>query len=270
LFGGGTQEASTTQPSKFPQELVELIISHLIHDKRTLLACSMTSYSWYIAAVPHLHHTLTTDNDPLSNGANGKYLWPRPLRKSYNLGLLPLVKQLRIRSGERPFNEFAPKKLGWRALAYFSALTNLQELGIDYLQVSSFMPNIRRYFGHLSPTLRFLALKEPEGSCRQILYFIGLFPNLQDLKLHYTVPRDELESTADPTLVPLSVPPLRGRLTLTCFTREKLVKEMISLFGGLHFCQMDLFGVKCVRLLLDACAGTLETLRLYPTDACGE
>jgi hypothetical protein len=129
------------------------------------------------------------------------------------------------------------------------------------------MPNIQQYFGHLSPTLQFLALREPKGSCRQILYFIGFFPNLQDLRLHYTIPRDEQESTADATLVPLSIPPLRGRLTLTRFTREKLMEEMILLFGGLRFRQMDLFRVKCVRLLLDACADTLETLKLYPTDA---
>ena len=31
----------------------------------------------------------------------------------------------------------------------------------------------------LSPTLRFLALRAPTGSSRQIWYFIGLFPNLQ-------------------------------------------------------------------------------------------
>jgi hypothetical protein len=33
---------------------------------------------------------------------------------------------------------------------------------------------------------------------------------------------------------------------------------------------MGLFWVKCIRLLLDACAETLETLRPYPTDQYGE
>jgi hypothetical protein len=266
-------EAPTTHPSsiaKLPQELVDLIISHFIYDKRTLLACSTMCYSWYIAAVPHLHHTLTTDNHHPHYESGKEHPWPRPLRESYNLGLLPLVKQLRIRLKDPDYNKFSPKQLGWRALAYFSALTNLQELGIDCLQVPDFIPDIHLYFGHLLPTLRFLALKEPKGSSRQILYFIGFFPNLQDLKLQYTVPRDEQESTAGATLVPLSIPPLRGRLTLTCFTREKLVKEMISLFGGLRFRQMDLFEVKFLQLLFDACADTLETLRLYPTDASRE
>ena len=265
FFCGDTPEMSTARSSKLPLELVEMIVSYLIYDKRSLLACSKTCYLWYLAAVPHLHHSLTTDDH---NHRSKKYAWPAPLHRSYNLGLLPFVKRFRIRMGN--YDEFTPGWLGIRTMRRFSALTNLQELGIDNLQVSKFMPRIRRSFGHFSPTLRFLALKEPKGSSRQILYFIGLFPNLQDLKLHYDFPKDEKESTADATLIPLSIPPLRGRLTLTCFTREKLVRDMIALFGGLRFSRMEVFRVECVQLLLNACAETLETLRLYPTDEYGE
>jgi len=233
----------------------------------------MTCYSWYIAAVPHLHHSLSTDDDN-SHWNDRKYLWPRPLRKSYKLGLLPLIKRFRIRQGNNrdylDYMKFTPKKLSRCTLRYFSALMNVQELGIDFLQVSSFMPNIQRCFGHFSQTLQFLALREPNGSCRQILYFIGLFPNLQDLKICYHFPIHEQETTADATLIPLSIPPLRGRLTLTYFTRKKLVKDMITLFEGLRFRCMDLFSVNCVQLLLDACTETLETLRLYPSDLYGE
>ena len=264
FFCGGTPEVSASRSSKLPPELVEMIIFYLIYDMRSLLACSMTCYLWYNATVPHLHHSLTTDNDKRYK----KYRWPMPLHRSYNLGLLPFVKRFRIRLGDH--DEFTPRWLSRCTMRRFSALTNLQELGIDHLQVSKFMPKIRRFFGHFSPTLRFLALKEPKGSSRQILYFIGLFPNLQDLKLHYNSPKDEGESTADAMLVPLSIPPLRGRLTLTCFTRKKLVRDMIVLFGGLRFSSMDIFRVKCVQLLLNACAETLETLRLYPTDRYSE
>ena len=138
------------------------------------------------------------------------------------------------------------------------------------MQVSSFMPNIQQSFGDLAPTLRFLALREPEGSPRQILYFIGLFPNLQDLKLYRSLPEEEQGSLTDTDLVPLSVPPLRGRLTLAFFTNVRLVKDMMAIFGGLRFRSMDRFRVKCTRLLLEACAETLETLRLYPTDTHGK
>ena len=230
----------------------------------------MTCYSWYIAAVSPLHYSLTTDDKPPVFRNTRRHLWPEPLRKSYELGLLPLVKRFQIRLEGSDRSVFTSDQLSGRPLDHFSALTHLQELGIDYLQIPSFGPNIRRCFGHFSPTLRLLALGEPSGSCRQILYFISLFPNLQDLKFHYRFPNDEQESPVDTTLVPLSTPPLRGRLILTCFTRENLVKEMITFFGGLRFRNMDLFRVNCVRLLLDTCADTLETLRVYPTDPYGK
>ena len=254
--------------TKLPRELVEMIISHLIYDTPTLLACSLTCYSWYIATVSHLHHTLTTDGGRWR--ADKKYLWPTPLRKSYELGLLPLVTRLRIRSSYQYEVKFAPEQLDRRTLRYFSALTNLQELGIDNLQVSSLMPTIKQCFGHFSPTLRFLALSKPDGSCRQVLYFIGLFPNLQDLKLHSFLFIDTQKNTADATLVPPSIPPLRGRLTFTEVTRWGFVGDMVALFGGLRFRYMDLFRVNRMWFLLGACANTLETLRFYPTDPYGE
>jgi len=99
LLFGSTLEGSIAGPSpvaKLPQELVEMVISYFIFDTRSLLACSMTCYSWYIAAVPHLRHALTTDERrPYEN--DGRYVWPRPLQKSYELGLLPLVQRFRIR-----------------------------------------------------------------------------------------------------------------------------------------------------------------------------
>ena len=275
LIYRGAPETSAPRPSpitRFPKELVEIIVSHFIYDARTLLACSLTCYSWYIAVVPLLHHSLTTNDSFYTSreSIGWKQQWPRSLQKSYNLGLLPLVKRLRIRETSNPPGEFTLGRLGRSTFRYFSALKNLQELGIDNLQVPSFMPNIQQCFGHFAPTLKFLALREPKGSCRQILYFIGLFPNLQDLKLCYPFPNEEQESIADTDLVPLCVPPLQGWLTLTWFMRERLIEDMITLFGGLRFHRMELFGVKCVRLLLGACAETLETLRLYPTDPYGE
>ena len=251
---------------RLPQEIVEKILSHFIYDFLTLLACSMTCHSWYTAAVPHLHHSLTT-HDAKRLAEYQKYMWPRPLKRSYELGLLPLVRRFRICLWD---SKFAPTQFDGLTIRYFSALTNLQELGIDSLQVSSFMPTIQQCFGHLSPTLRFLALKNPNGTHRQILYFIGLFANLQDLKLQYSEPMEEPEDTIDATPIPLSTPPLRGWLRLVRFKKEDLVKDMIALFGGLRFRHMDLFEVSCSQLLLNECAETLETLRLYSANAHGK
>ena len=265
----GVSATQNSQVARLPQELEEPIIVCLIYDKRSLLACSSTCYSWYIATLPHLHYTLTTDDTETYRTATKDHRCPKPLRRSYSLGLLPLIKRFRIRV---EFCDFDPDWFNRHTLRCFSALTNLQELGVDYLQLSGFIPNLRRYFGHLSPTLRFLALKAPRGSCRQILYFVGFFPNLQDLKLQDPTPSllKEQDDIDDASLVPLSVPPLRGRLTLTCFTRDKLARDMIVLFGGLRFRSMDLYMVTFVRLLLDGSAETLEALRLYPSDPYSE
>ena len=253
--------------ASLPQEIVDIIISYLFCDVLSLIACSLTCHSLYAAAVRHLYYSLTAVDQGL-HPWDEKYLWPNSLRQSYKLGLLPLVRRFRFCSPvpQSP-SEFTPKLLNGWSFRYFSALTNLKELGIDRLNVSSFMPDIRLYFRHFALTLRFLALREPKGSCRQILYLVGLFPNLQDLKLCYPFPIEEEETSTDSALIPSSTPPLDGRLTLTSFTREKLVKDMIVLFGGLRFRYLDLFEVNCVRRLLDACADSLETLRLYPTDS---
>ena len=62
--------------------------------------------------------------------------WPNPLQKSYNLGLLPFVKRFRVRL-EFTTGGFAPSWFGGHTLHHFSALTNLQELGMDSLNISA-------------------------------------------------------------------------------------------------------------------------------------
>jgi len=132
------------------------------------------------------------------------------------------------------------------------------------------MPKIQQYFGHFLPTVRFLTLRAPKGSRRQIIYFIGLFQHLQDLQLLYDRVDSQDEPADDLTLIPTFVPPLRGRLTIKNFTRIGLLEDMINLFGGIRFRHIDLFNVTGMRLLLDACAKTLKSLRLHPGDIRGE
>ena len=166
----------------------------------------------------------------------------------------------------RSFPSIFPEQLNRSTLPHFLALTNVQELGIDYLEIHSFMPNIQRYF---SPTVLSLALGEPKGTCREIIYFIGLFQHVDDLKLLYQNSDFQMGPPEDVTLIPPFVPPLRGRLT-TYSTRVGLLKDMIDLFGGIRSRYMDLYDVDAIQLLLDVCAETLKTLRLYPTDPRGQ
>ena len=147
-------------------------------------------------------------------------------------------------------------------------MTNLQELAIDHLNLGEFIPKLRRCFGHFSPTLRSLALKEPEGSCRQIIYFVGFFQRLEDLKLLFEPGLFACHPQEQPidflTPAPCFTPPLRGQLTIRFYKHLELFKLMINLFDGLRFHSLDLLpSVDGTQLLFDACAGTLETLRLF-------
>jgi len=131
-------------------------------------------------------------------------VWPRPLLELGTLGLLPLVKKFQVNVGFYDIDMFSPERFNWRTLRQFSALTNVRELVIDYLGISSFMPNIRRYFGHFSPTIRSsLALRKPKGSRQQVIFIIGLFRHLEDLKLLYDViyPQED-EPVDDWSLLP--------------------------------------------------------------------
>ena len=261
----GTPSSSAIE---LPPDVVEIIIAYLIYDMRSLLACSMACRSWYMAAVPHLHHTIDTQTYPYDWYPKWGKKWPKPLVRMHKLGLLPFVKKLHIH--ESPYsdvNGLFPGIFYCSLLHQYSKMTNLQELAIDHLSIGKFIPKLQRSFGHFSPTLRSLALREPEGSCRQIMYFVGFFQHLEDLKLILRTgtstshPQEKLNDYLTPA--PRFTPPLRGRLTMR-FSREvELLKLMINLFGGLRFNSMDLYCVDGVRLLLDACAETLETLRLF-------
>ena len=242
-----------------------MIVANLIYDIPSLRVCTLTCYSWYIAAAPHLHYDLFINSDFL----DGKFRWPNPLLHMHRLGLLPFVEIFYFR-GSNKDDVFSSKLFNRHVMRQFSALTNVQGLTITYLDIPSFMPGIRRYFKHFMPTVRQLCLTEPKGSPRQLIYFIGLFEHLGNLSLLYDRPKSGGESEDDLTLTPTFTPPLGGQLRLTYFRRVGLLKDMVDLFGGIRFTAMDLFDVEGIPFLLDACAKTLKSLVLYPSDPRGE
>ena len=266
--GGASPEASITRSSpatRLPSELVEIIIAYLFYDMCSLRACTMSCYSWYIAAVPHLHRTLTIETYSRVRDSR----WPNPLRRMHTLGLLPLVKRLWVYGCNNDNVGLSPMLFNHRTLRQVSALTNVRQLEVEYLDIPNFMPRIQRYFKHFLPTLRSLGLREPRGSDRQIVYFVGLFQHLEDLGLIYSGVNFREQPAADLTPAPRFVPPLTGQLKMR-FTTAGLLKDVIELFGGIRFWHVRLFHVDGMRLLLDAGAVTLKNLTLDPNDPHGE
>jgi hypothetical protein len=239
-----------------------MIIVYLIYDEASLLACSLTCYSWYIASIPHLHHTLVTSFYWRVHGS--KHMWPKSVRNMDKFSLLPLVKKFQVREGAHLYHCASPQtRFNYRTLYHFWTLTNVQELGIEYLDIPSVMPKIRRYFRHFLPTVRSLSLRAPKGSNRHIMCFIGMFQHLEDLKIIYGIFERQGEAKSA-TLIPPLIPPLRGRLKVVGLRGVGLLKEMIEQFGGIRFHYMDIYEVEGMRLMLGACGNALETLRLYP------
>ena len=245
--------------TELPQELVEMILAHLPLDTPTLKACSVACRSLYLATLPHLHHTLICYEENSDSAHEGF----TPIRKLGEMQLLPLVKHLQIvQCNTVPWT--IPNA---QTLVHFSALTNVQELGLDEVDLPTFTPQAQQYFGHFAPTLRSLALRRPSGTHSQLLGLLGLFHNLDDFKLISDI-WHMLES--DPVPVPQSAPPLRGRLTLAWFNGEVFLRALSEPSGGLRFRYMDLDRVEGAHFLLDTCVDTLDTLRIYPVFWPGE
>ena len=244
-----------------PYEVVEMIIAHIAHDLNALKASSLTCSSWYFASSPHLHHTFTL-RDWMPSVTRGEL---KPLLQLYQLSLTPLIKEIRVEQHRDRW--FAPQAFSSLDLGYFSAFANLQTLRFQYLDISLFMPDIERYFGHFSPTLRSIAFSKPCCAPSQLSYFLSLFPNLDDIKVWGISTYLPYNAIPDPELVPLSTPRLQGRLVVHDFDSVEIWTRLIAAGGGLRFHYMELwkFG-GCAPALFEACAETLETLRFYAAD----
>lgn len=248
------------QPRRFPPEITEMIIAHLTYDIPTLKACAATCSSWYNVATPHLHHSLTLRQ--WSTDTSRRHL--NPLASLDKLGLLPFIK--RVQFEKSPYVPWVvPAIFNSRNIQYFRALVNLQDLAIADLDFSKFPAGLGGYFGHFSPTLRSVGLTCPKGARRQLLDLFRLFPKLDDIKISYYRGMREAHKALDPQLIPISGG-LRGRLSLKGFDEEGLLKDIIVAFGGMRFTSMDLYNVRGVSLLLEACGDTLERVNIFPGD----
>ena len=159
---------------------------------------------------------------------------------------------------------FLPQAFSHRDLDYFSALANVRTLKIQNMEIHRFISTIERYFEHLSPTLRSITLYDPCCTPPQLSHFLSFFSNLDDIEIRrgaMHIPDPTIPSTE---LVPFPAPKFRGRLALYNFSWVETWTDFIALSGGrLQFRRLDLCGsASCEPVLLEACAGTLETLRL--------
>ena len=260
LLGNAPTDTSTTHGSacNLPYEIVEAIITHFTHDLYTLKACSLTCRSWHAVAVPHLHHTITfkgctpsVTRDKLT-----------PLSKLHELGLIPHIKKIRV---NQPWGIgwFVPQAFDHCDLHYFSAFTNVHTLELQKMELYRFIPDAKHYFGHFSPTLRSIVLSNLHCTPLQLSHFLSLFPNLDNIEIRRTYTHVPDTTVPDAELIPFYTPKPRGRLVLYDFNWVETWTRLAASCRALQFRHMVLSGSAiCTPVLLEACAETLETLRI--------
>jgi len=253
------ETAPPAPPFPLHYDIVEKIIAYLAHDLGALKTCSLTCHSWYTVTIPHLHCNLTLKRDYRNIDRN--YLGP--LSKLHKLGLLHLVKTLRVGQGLATGDWFIPSSFNKLDLRHFSALTNVHTLKLQRLQLYDFMlAGVKQYFGRFSQTLRSITLYDPFCSPRELSCFLSLFPKLDDIGVLNRSTITGGRSTPETKLVPFFAPKLQGRLALDSFLWPETWTYLIT-SSGLRFRHMDLRKTAgCAPLLFEACAETLETLRL--------
>ena len=263
LLGNAPPEIRTVHESAcpLPSEIVEMIIAHLTHNLHSLKACSLICRSWYIVAVPHLHHTLRLS----SRGRSDARMGLKPLSKLHELRLMSFVQEIKVYEFYLLDPWFVPQAFSRRDLRYWAAFANVQTLELSGFQIYHFIPGIERYFQHFSPTLRSIMLHCPRCTPRQLSHFLSLFSNLDNIWISGIVPPSTIVPNTE--LVPFSTPKLRGRLVLAYFWGAGAWTYLIAPSNGLRFHYVDLCSVgDCAPVLLEACAETMETLRIHATD----
>jgi len=156
-----------------------MVVGYLVHDEHSLRACARTCRSLRFAATQHLHETLRASIYPT---CDKKRKWPKPLWRAYKLGYLPFLTRVVI-SGALE-HVFFVHQFSWLDRRNFARLENVQVLSIDNLDLAGFIPKFKTYFGHFH-SLRYLALTGARGSGDQLVFFIGSFPQLEDLTIYF-------------------------------------------------------------------------------------
>ena len=246
---------------RLPFEIMEMIIVHPTLDIDTLKACSLTCRTWYTITAPHIHHTLVLKGTIFDS----RRRIFQPLSKLHRLGLIPLVKEIRV--GQSFGGDwFKPRVFNSNRLFRFSTFTNVHTLTLQGLEINRFVPGVEHYFQQFSPSLRSISLYYPHCSAPQYLsYFLSPFSNLENIHI-----RDLFTSNHDAELVSLPTPKFRGQLTLHKLLSTEAWTFLIY-FCGVRFHHVVLRNVgACAIILMGTCTGTLETLRCYLMEDPGQ
>lgn len=183
-----------------PLEIVEEIIDVLIGDTTSLLSCSLVSIGWVHRSRRHLFaeiklHSLSDLHFWFQSGLGPSSNHVRGLDLAQDDELKWIIPD----SPPGVFNDF-------------TSFRNVQSLTFTALDLTLFDEHaLIRSFGHFSERLTSLSVKGMTVHPDALLFFVCMFPKLDNLKLEYLT----MGKATIPYQTPAVTPRFRGKLALS-------------------------------------------------------
>lgn len=183
-----------------PLELVEEIIDILGGDKKSLLSCSLVSIGWVHRSRRHLLSAIKLHS-------------PSSIQSWFGTGLAACgghVRSLDLAQSEES-KWIVPETLTGK-ISDFTSFRNVQTLTMAGLDLTLFNEqSLIQSFGHLSDRLTSLNVKDLTAHPHALLFFVCMFPKLDNLKIDHLIPGE----ASIPYKVPTVIPSFRGNLSLS-------------------------------------------------------
>ena len=251
-----------------PQETVDEILEHLADDRRTLIACSLTSRGLFRSARRVIHRRLRLIGPgwPSTSGGQEKRRYEAAnraqllkLSAAAEHGLAQYTRELTIKIG----GEFTPKNL-LPYLPQFQTFGLLTSLKLHHFDPTPFLHSFEQYFGHLAQQIRSLEFLYPPGPQDDMIYFISQFPNLEDLGFD-PFPQHNLDPYKKHNISAIGSPPTLGgtlQLTSTNAWKTDSLKSLARLPSGLRFRSIEFLHCTGIdpNIVIRECTSTLQSL----------
>lgn len=183
-----------------PLELVEEIIDALGGDTKSLLSCSLVSIGWVYRSRRHLFASIKMHSTS-------------DIQSWFGTGLATCsghVRSLDLAQDEES-KWMVPETLTGKK-SDFTSFHNVQTLTMTGLDLTVFNEqSLTRSFGYLSDRLTSLSVKDLIAHPHTLLFFVCMFPKLDNLKIDHLTPGE----ASIPYKVPAVTPRFRGNLSLS-------------------------------------------------------
>ena len=246
-----------------PQEVVDEIVGYLLDNLAALKACSLTCKRLFGAMRPLIHQRLVCMGRP-DKLKRSPFNIPGAFNELIDrdrLGILHYTRHLALIPTNITGPHYNPRDIQ-RYLPHLRSITHLHTLTLFHFHLTPFTPVFDKHFGMFTSTLRYLDIRYPDGTERELLYIVSQFSLLEDLTI-VSLPGQIVPYLRHPIPKITQSPPLGGNLALARGCLTELPDGLAAFPGGLNFRSLELSGCKRPQALLAACGRTATSVSYF-------